>query len=822
MTTDDFLKDVRHALRMFWRSPGFTAAALAALTLGIGANTAIFSVVNAVLLRPMPFPEPDRLVMFQTTTAQGGGGTAGSPAKFQHWREQTSVVNDVAAFRTTTLNFTGGGLPEQLRGAQVSLDYFRLFGLPVVRGRAFTAEEDRPAGPNVALLSERLWARRFERDQNILGQVISLGGQPFVIVGVAAPIDGVEQFGPVPDVWIPFQFDPQTSDQGHYFSVAARLAPGVTLEQARAALHVSAAAYREKYPNALPQGASFGVIGFQDALVNNVRPTLHVLLGAVGFVLLMACANVANLLLARASSRQGEIAIRTAIGAGRGRIVRQLLTESLLLATAGGLLGLGVGLAGIRGLLAINTAGLPRVGESGAVVTLDWRVMVFTIVVAVTTGVLFGLVPALQATRIDLATTLKGSSGRSGTGARQRTRSVLVVTEVALAVILLVGSALLIRTALALRSVEPGFDTTNVLTLQTSLRDARFATSEGVEQVIRTGVERLKAMPGVVDASATCCVPLEGGYGLPYTVAGRPLTDGPFHGGAGWRTVSPGYFEVYKIPIKRGRTFTERDTAQAPGVVVINEAMARAVWPDGDPLNDRLVIGRGVMREFASEPERQVIGIVGDVRDAGLNSTPGPRMYVPQAQVPDAVTVLNMTIRPMVWVVRTQTAPAPFGERVRQILEEATGLPVTSVRGMDTVVSSSLSQQRFNMWLMTIFGASALLLAAIGIYGLMAYSVQQRTQEIGIRLALGAEGRQVRRMVVWQGMRMAVFGVVIGVAGALGLVQFLAAQLFGVVPRDPLVFGAVAGVLTMVALAAVWMPALRASRIAPLDALREG
>jgi predicted permease len=822
MTAGDLLDDVQHALRMFWRSPGFTAAALAALTLGIGANTAIFSVVNAVLLRPLPFAEPDRLVMFQTTTPQGGGGTAGSPAKFQHWREQTGVVRDVMAFRTTTINLTGGGLPEQLRGAQVSLDYFRLFGLPVVRGRAFTPEEDRPAGPNVALLSERLWERRFERDPDILGQVISLGGQPFVIVGVAAPIDGVEQFGPVPDVWIPFQLDPHTSDQGHYFSVAARLAPGVTLEQAQAALQVSATAFREKYPNALQPGASFGVIGFQDALVNNVRPTLYVLLGAVGFVLLMACANVANLLLARAASRQGEIAIRTAIGAGRGRIVRQLLTESVLLAVAGGLLGLGVGLAGIRGLLAINTAGLPRVGESGAIVTLDWRVLVFTVAVAVATGLLFGLVPALQATRIDLATTLKGSSGRSGTGARQRTRSVLVVAEVALAVILLVGSALLIRTALALRSVEPGFDTTNVLTLQTSLRDARFATSEGVEQVIRTGVERLKAMPGVVDASATCCVPLEGGYGLPYTVVGRPLTDGPFHGGGGWRTVSPGYFEVYRIPIRRGRTFTERDTAKAPGVVVINEAMARQVWPDGDPLRDRLILGRGVMSEFASEPERQVIGIVGDVRDAGLNSTPQPRLYVPQAQVPDPVTVLNMTIRPMVWVVRTETAPAAFGERVRQALEEATGLPVTSVRGMDAVVSTSLSQQRFNMWLMTIFGASALLLAAIGIYGLMAYSVQQRTQEIGIRLALGAEAAHVRRMVVWQGMRMAVLGVVIGVAGALGLVQFLTAQLFGVVPRDPVVFGAVVGVLTMVALAAVWIPALRASRVAPLEALREG
>jgi predicted permease len=526
-------------------------------------------------------------------------------------------------------------------------------------------------------------------------------------------------------------------------------------------------------------------------------------------------------LIARAAGRQGEIAIRTAIGAGRGRIVRQLLTESVLLAAAGGVLGLAIGVAGIRALLAINTAGLPRVGAAGAVVTLDWRVLLFALGLSVFTGLLFGLLPALHATRVDLATTLKGASGRSGTAARHRTRSVLVVIEVAIAVILLVGSALLIRTAVSLRSVEPGFDTSNVLTLEMSMRDARLATSEGVEQLVRTGVERLKAVPGVVDATAACCVPLEGGYGLPYTVVGRPLTSGPFHGGGGWRTVSPGYFEVFHIPVKRGRTFTERDTASAPGVVVINEAMARQVWPDGDPLRDRLVIGRGVMREFAGEVERQVIGIVGDVRDAGLNNTPQPMMYVPQAQVPDPVTTLNMTIRPMMWAVRTQTAPAPLVERIREALEQATGLPVSNVRPMDTVVTSSMSQQRFNMWLMMIFGGTALLLAAIGIYGLMAYSVQQRTQEIGIRMALGADASQVRRMVVWQGMRMVIVGVALGAAGALGLVRYLAAQLYGVAPRDPVTFGGVAVLLTLVALAAAWVPALRASRVAPIEALRE-
>jgi predicted permease len=821
MRYPDWLNDVRYALRMFQRSPAFTAAALAALTLGIGANTAIFSLINAVLLRPVPFHEPDRLVMFRTTNNQGGGSSAGSPAKFQHWRVQTSVVRDVSAFRNTRLNVSGGGVPEQWRGAQVSADYFRLFGVRVVRGRAFSPEEDLPLGPNVAILSDRVWERRYGRDPNVLGQTVSLGGEPFEIVGVASPIAGVEQFGPAPDVWIPFQLDLQTSDQGHYFSVAARLQPGVTIDQARAALDVSATAYRERFPDALQQGQSFGVIGFQEALVTNVRQTLYVLLGAVGFVLLIACANVANLLLARAAGRQGEIAIRTAIGAGRGRIIRQLLTESVLLAGAGGVLGLMVGLAGIRALLAINTAGLPRVGEAGAVVTLDWRVLLFAFGVSLAAGLLFGLVPALHATRFDLATTLKGASGRWGTGARHRTPSVLVAAEVAIALILLVGAALLIRTAMSLRSVDPGFDTRSVLTLEMSMRDARLETSEGVEQMVRLAVARLKALPGVVEASAACCVPLEGGYGLPYMVVGRPLTQGPFHGGGGWRTVSPGYFEVFRIAVKRGRTFTERDTAASAGVVVINEAMARQVWPDGDPLRDRLVIGRGVMREFAGEPERQVIGIVADVRDGGLNNDPQPLMYVPQAQVPDPVTGLNMSIRPMTFVVRTQAAPAALADRVRQALEEATGLPVTNVRAMDAVVTTSLSQQRFNMWLMMIFGGTALLLAAIGIYGLMAYSVQQRVPEIGIRLALGADAGRVRRMVIWQGMRMAMVGVVLGVAGALALARYLTAQLYGVAPRDPMTFAGVAVILTLVALAAAWVPALRASRVAPIEALRE-
>ncbi len=816
----DLFTDARRSLRVFWQSPGFTLAAVAALTLGIGANTAIFSIVNAVLLKPVPFPDVDRIVVFQTVQPEGAF-SAGSPAKLAHWRRQTGVVEDVSAYRSNVVNLTGEGFPEQVRASQVSAAYFRLFGASVYRGRTFTTDEDRPGGERVAVLSYGLWTRRFGADSRVLGKTISLSGDPYVVVGILAPTFDAGELGPVPDLWIPFQLDPDSTDQGHYFRVAGRLKPGVTLDQANARLKLSAAEYKGRFPNSLQGNVWFGVQTLQDELVAQVRPTLWMLLGAVSFVLLIACANVANLLLVRATSRSREIAIRAAIGAGRGRIIRQLLTESVFLSLAGGVLGLFVGVLGIRALLSVNTANLPRVGADGALVSLDWRVLVFTLLVSVATGILFGLIPALHASRADLSSTLKESSGRSGTGFRQnKTRSILVVAEIALALVLLVGAALLVRTAVALRSVDPGFDASHVLTMRMSMSGPKFQTSGGVELAVRQGVERLRALPGVQDASATCCVPLENGYGLPFVIVGRPLTDGPFHGGGGWFTVSPRYFEVFRIPVRRGRTFNDRDTSRAPAVVVINEAMAKQFWPKGDPLQDRLVIGRGVMREFADEPERQIIGIVADVKDGGLNSDPQPAMYIPQAQVPDPVTVLNAGIVPMAWVVRTAGNPYAMSGPIQEALRQATGLPVSEVRTMDEVIERSTSRQRFNMWLLTVFGATALLLAAIGIYGLMAYSVEQRAQEIGIRLALGATASQVRGMVVRQGALLAGVGVVVGLAFAFGLTRLIASFLYGVQAWDPPVFIGAPIVLGIVALVAAWIPARRASDVDPLQALR--
>ena len=817
---ETFLQDLKHSLRLFRQSPGFTIAAVAALALGIGTNTAIFSVVDSVLLRPAPFPDPDRLLFFMNTSPRGSG-TAGSPAKFQHWRQQTGVVQDVAAFRTGVVNLTGGAVPEQIRSAQVSEAYFRLFGAPILRGHTFSREQDLPHGEKVALLSQGLWARRFGSDPGILGKTILLGGDPYVAIGIVGGRFDFREFGPQPDVWVPFQLDPNTTDQGHYFQVAGRVKPGVSLAQAKERLRASADEYRRKYPGALGGGQGFSVQPIREAMVENVRPTLLVLLGAVGLVLLIACANVANLLLARAIGRRREFAIRTAIGAGRGRIVRQLLTESVLLSLVGAVVGSALGVVGIRALLSVNTADLPRVGEDGALVVLDWRILAFTVLAAVVTGILFGMIPALQASRPDLSAALKEGGERSGTGFRHnKARTMLVVGEVALAVVLLMGAALLIRTSVALSAVKPGFDTGNVLTMTMSLEGGQYASSSAVERLVRDGVERLRALPGVVVASAACCVPLEGGYGLPFIVMGRPLTDGPFHGGGEWLTVSPGYFDVFRIPVLRGRAFTERDDGAGDRVVVINQAMAHQFWPKADPLNDKIWIGKGIMSEFSTETPRQIVGIVGDVRDGGLNRDPGPAMYVPNAQVPDAVTALNMRLTPVAWIVRTRGNPRALSTAVQAQLRQVSGLPVSDIRTMDEVVSRSTSRQRFNMLLMTVFGGAALFLAGIGVYGLMAHSVQQRTREIGIRLALGAETGHVRQMVLLQGMRLALIGVAAGVAAAFGLTRVMAAFLFGVKERDLFVFITVPLVLSAVSFLAVWLPARRATRIDPVVALR--
>jgi predicted permease len=817
---EQLLQDFRYSLRVLRQQPSFTFAAIAALALGIGATTAVFSVVNAVLLKPMPYPNADRIVMFMNTSPQGSGG-ASSPAKFAHWSKQTSVIDEPSAFRNVTMNYTGTDTPEQLVTGNVSRNFFRLWGARVAIGRTFSEEEDLPNGPRVAVLSNGWWRTTFASDPGVIGKTLILSGDPYTVIGVLAPGFDPSEFLDPPSVYTAFQLDPNTGDQGHYFRSGARLRSGVSLAHAQAQFKRAADEYRAKYPNALQPNNSFSVEPIGEVFVRNSRTLLLIMLAAVGGVLLIACANVANLLLVRSTVRKREIAIRSAMGADRGRIIRQLMTESVLLSTIGGLVGLALGLFGIRALLSINTAGLPRVGANGAGVGLDWRLLAFTAVVAIGTGLIFGVMPALNATRLNLSGTLRdGTSGSGGGGSSNRIRSGLVILEIALALMLVIGSGLLIRTSMAFRSVDPGFDATNVLTMSMSFTGPQFQTSAGVDNVIQRGVNRLRTMPGVEVASASCCLPLEGGFGLPFTIQGRALDKSPFHGGAGWATVSPGYFEVFKIKPIRGRTFTDADRAGTTPVVIINESMAKQFWQDSNPVGRMLAIGRGGMREFQSEPNRMIVGVIADSRDNGLNQDPGPKMFVPQGQIPDAVNQLNMRISPLTWVIRTRGEPMAMNAQIQTALKQETGLPVADVRSMGDVVARSTSRERFNTLLMSVFALSALALAAIGIYGVMAYAVQQRTREIGVRLALGAQPGAVQRMVVFQGMRLAVTGVVLGVGGAFGLSRFMQSLLFGVTTRDPLVFGGVPLLLAVVALLAVWVPAARASRIDPLGAIR--
>jgi putative ABC transport system permease protein len=818
---ETLLQNLRYAVRTLRNSPGFAAVAILTLALGIGANTAIFSVVNAVLLQPLSYPNPDRLVELELSSPQGNGNVTSIP-KFNVWREQTDVFDSVAAydFSGPGINLTGGDRPELIKGIHVSADYFRVFGAPVALGRTFTPEEDRPGGPAVVVISNGLWRNRFGSDPGILNRTIDLGQEPYTIIGVIGPTYSGD---PKSDIWLPLKPDPNSVDQGHYLRATARLKPGVTLVQAQAAMKHAADQFNRKFPNSpvMGPGASFTAIPLRDSVIGDVRFGLLLLFGAVGFVLLIACANVASLLMARATIRRREIAIRSALGAGRSRLMWQLLTESLLLSLAGGVLGLGLGYVGVRALLAINPSDIPRVGEQGAAVALDWRVLVFTLVAAILTGILFGLVPALSTSQSGISNTLRESGARSGTGLRHnKARAVLVITEMALALVLLVGAALLIRTFGALRGVNPGFDARNVLIMEMSLNGGRFEKAAGVDQLEREGRRRIESLPGVTAVAMTCCVPLEGGFGLPFIIEGRPLTNGPYHGGATWLTISPHYFDVFRIPLISGRVFTDQDNGAADRVVVINQALAKEYWPKGDALGARISIGKGVGPEF-DEPPRQIIAIVADVREGALSRPPDQIMYVPFAQVNDGIIALNNRIIPVTWVVRTKLQPFSLGTDIQRELREASGgLPVAHIRSMQQVVGESTARNDFYMTLLTIFAGVALLLAAIGVYGLMAYSVQQRTQEIGVRMALGASPQQVRRMVVVQGMQLALVGVVIGVGSALGLTRLMSSLLYGVKPWDPITIALVAVLLSGVTLLATYLPARRASRVDPMVALR--
>ncbi len=807
----NLLQDLRFAIRTLVKKPGFALVAIMTLALGIGANTAIFSVVNSILLRPLAYKDPDRLVVINHNYQKINLKASVSAYGYTYYRDNLKSFESIAALTGNSFNLTEGGDPERLVGALVTANLFRTLGADVSRGRLFSADENQIGKEKVVLLSDALWQRRFGANPDILNRTITLNGESYTVVGIMPPdFQFGREIGPKVDLWAPIAFKPDqlTPDSltFEFLFVVARLKDGVTIDQAQAEMDTIAANLRQQYFS----GADSTVWGlslqyFRELVVGEIKTALWILLGAVGLVLLIACANVANLLLARAADRRKEIAIRTALGAGRWRVVRQLLTESTVLSVAGGLLGLGIATWGVSALVKLNEDRIPRAYEIG----IDWWVLGFTLLVSVLTGILFGLAPALQISKTDLHETLK-EGGRTGVGvARGRMRSALVVIEMAVALVLLVGSGLLIRSFWRLQQINPGFVPQNTLSFSISLPDTKYSEPAQAVTFFQQALEKIRALPGVVSAGAVSILPMSGNNSSgSFRIEGRVVAPGQSlpHGDR-WAATTD-YFTTMKIKLVRGRFFDDRDTADSAGAAIIDETMARKYWPNEDPLGKRISYEGGQ----ANPRWREIVGIVGHVKHRGLEGESRVQYYIPHPQRQST----NMNV-----VIRTQGEPTALTGSVRAAIRSIDrDLPLFRVRTMEELVTNSMAQRRFLLWLFVIFAGLALVLAAIGLYGVMSYSTMQRSHEIGIRMALGAQARDVLKMVLKQGMALALVGVAVGVAGAFALTRLMANLLYDVKATDPLTFLTIAVVLAAIALLACFVPARRATKVDPMVALR--
>jgi putative ABC transport system permease protein len=811
---DAFTQDLRYALRTCRRGPGFTLVAVLTLAIGIGANTAVFSLVNAVLLRPLSYPDPSRLVWFLTTAPEGPYGDA-SDAKFNAWRSIPSTFASVAAFRFSNMNLTGGDRFESVLAGEVTEEFFQLFGAHTQAGRTFTVAEERPGGTSVVVISDAFWTRWFHRSDAV-GRTIALNRRTYVVIGVLqAGFDTTtltSADSPAPDVWVTLPIDPASTTREAQFVVAGRLRQSVSLGEAQARVAAAAGDLRRRFPGYIRAGDSATVERFQPFLARHDRDPLLVLSGAVGLVLLIACANLANLLVARGAARSSELAMRAVLGASRRRIVQQLVTESLLLAAVGGAAGGALGRIAIAVVVALTGPTITRIGLTDHGVPLDATVLVFTSAIALAAVLAFGLVPALIASRVALTGRLNETGGTRVVGRHhRRVGGLLTAVEIGLAIVLLIGSALLIRTFANLEGVRPGFDTQHLLGLQV-VADDQGMSSTARGRSIRVGQERLRAIPEIVDATASCCIPLfNGDATLRYVVEGRPVT-GLYHGMGGWRPVGPSYFETMQIPLVAGRLFSEVDSLSGPGVVIINQAMADKWWPRGGALGQRIAVGRGIGGVW-DEPAREIVGIVANVRDAALDREPQPVNYVPIGQVKAPLQ--------LGWLVRTHGDPEALRVRIELALQQSSGgMPVATVGTMESLIHQSTARSAFRMWLMSAFGVIALLLAAVGVYGVTTYAVRHQTREIGIRIAIGAKPRDITRMVVMTHLGYSLAGLAGGMGCAVWMTRLLTAFLFGIAPGDPTSFVSAVIVLIVVAAVSAWIPARRAARIDPVIALR--
>jgi len=804
----NLLQDLRFAFRLLAKSPGFTAIAILTLALGIGANTAIFSVVNGVLLRPLSFRDPSRLVIVAEKSPFPTIST--SYQNFVDWRDQSRSFESMEGTRSTGLSLTGAGDPELLTARMATAGLFSLLGVEAREGRTFLPEEDKAGSAPVVLLTYGLWQRRFGGSREIIGKPITLDSRPYTVVGVLPP--GFQLLQPA-DVFVPFVPWAVTlpDDRNWHPGIiaVARLKPGVSREQARTEMVGITKRLELQYPD-YNTGTSADVVGLQEQLVQNVRPALILLLGAVSLVLLIACVNVANLLLARASSRGREVAIRTAMGAGRGRVVRQLLTESILLSLGGGLLGIFFAWASLGPLLKISAGSVPQVVP----IELDRSVLVFTFIVSLITGLFFGLVPALRTAKLDLRETLnEGSRGSTSGPGHHRLRGVLVASEIALAVLLLVGSGLLLRSFSRLQDVPPGFQADHLLVADIPLSQTAYSKPEQRYQFFDRLVERAKALPGVRSAGAASFLPVSGGGSvIHFNITGHPPKTPHDYVAAGYRTVTPNYLETLGVPLLRGRMLTPGDNDKAPAVVVINASMAAKYFPNENPLGKRLQLGATPDKDV---PTMEIVGVIGDVRP-GLGVDPQTEMYLPYRQADLILPVFQLSV-----VLRTAADPQLQTAALRSALGEIDpNQPLVRVRTMEENMAATVAQPRFRTWLIGIFAAVALVLAAVGVYGVMSYTVTQRTNEIGIRVTLGAQPEDVFKAIVGEGLRLALAGVAIGTVAALALTRLLQSFLFGVSAYDPITFLGVAMLLTMVAAAASFFPARRATLVDPIVALR--
>jgi putative ABC transport system permease protein len=804
----NLLQDLRYAFRLLAKSPGFTAIAILTLALGIGANTAIFSVVNGVLLRPLAFRDPSQLVIVAEKSPYPTIST--SYQNFVDWRDQSRSFESMEATRGAGLSLTGAGDPELLFARMATAGLFPLLGVEAREGRTFLPEEDRPGSAPVVLLTYGLWQRRFGGSKEIIGKPITLDSRPYTVIGVLPP--GFQLLQPA-DVFVPFVPWAATlpDDRNWHPGIiaVARLKPGVSRGQARAEMVGITKRLEQQYPD-YNTGTSADVVGLQEQLVQNVRPALMLLLGAVSLVLLIACVNVANLLLARAASRGREVAIRTAMGAGRARVVRQLLTESVLLSLGGGLLGIFLAWASLGPLLKISAGSVPQVIP----IELDRGVLAFTLVVSLLTGLFFGLVPALRTAKLDLRETLnEGSRGSTSGPGQHRLRGVLVASEMALAVLLLVGSGLLLRSFSRLQDVPPGFQADHLLVADIPLSQTAYAKPEQRYEFFDRLVERAKALPGVRSAGAASFLPVSGGGSvIHFNITGHPPKTPHDYIAAGYRTVTPNYLETLGVPLLQGRLLTPSDNEKSPAVVVINASMAKTYFPNENPLGKRLQLGATPDKDV---PTMEIVGVIGDVRP-GLGVDPQTEMYLPYRQADLILPVFQLSV-----VLRTAGDPQLQTAALRSALAEIDpNQPLVKVRTMEENIAASVAQPRFRTWLIGIFAAVALVLAAVGVYGVMSYTVTQRTSEIGIRVTLGAQPEDVFRTIVGEGLRLALAGVGAGIVAALAMTRVLQSFLFGVSAYDPLTFFGVAILLTMVAAAASFLPARRATLVDPMVALR--